>query len=259
MHKVLIYSDEGVNGGALKHLFRSLQQELDPQLYFLERVDAKGLIESDWEREAALLIIPGGRDLFYHAKLDGAGTERIRRFVAEGGSYLGICAGAYFGCGAIEFEKGGPLEVCGERSLKFFPGSAIGPAYGPNKYSYLDARGVEAAKISVQAGECAVYFNGGCLFSPEAQHPGVNVVSRYLDLPGKPPAILAIEWGKGLAVLSGVHFEYLPRLLSRSDPYLNAIVPLLEEMEGRRRALFRLCLERLLKKDDDKCAPFFYD
>jgi hypothetical protein len=51
---------------------------------------------------------------------------------------LGICAGAYFGAGAIEFEKGGAYEVCANRSLAFFPGYAEGPAYGKNKYRSTD-------------------------------------------------------------------------------------------------------------------------
>ena len=45
-----------------------------------------------------------------------------QEFVENGGSYLGICAGAYFACDYIEFDKNGPLEVVGPRDLKFYPG-----------------------------------------------------------------------------------------------------------------------------------------
>lgn len=242
--KILIYSDEGVDGGALKHLHRSLQQEIDPALCSLVRIDAKGLVEENWEEGARLLVVPGGRDVFYHSKLDGAGTDRIRRFVYGGGGYFGICAGAYFACCAIEFEKGGNLEVCGSRSLKFFPGIAKGPAYGLGKYSYLDAKGVEAARISSEEGDCHVYFNGGCLFDAEEHDPSVRTLSTYLDLAGRPPAVLEVQCGQGLAILSGVHIEYMPRLLSRTDPYLQAILPALESAETKRRALFRSYLQR---------------
>ena len=52
----------------------------------------------------------------------------IKDYVTGGGSYLGICAGAYYGASYIEFNKGGELEVIGARELEFFDGKAIGPA-----------------------------------------------------------------------------------------------------------------------------------
>jgi len=246
MSTVLIYSDKGVDGGALKHLYRSLQQEIDHSKCRVARIDAHGLMHTPWEGEAALLIVPGGRDVFYHASLDGVGTDRIRSYVERGGCYLGICAGAYFASGAIEFEKGGSLEVCGRRSLHFFPGIAKGPAFGPNKYSYLNCAGVEAARISSeQVGECHVYFNGGCYFDVEEKTPQVRVVGRYLDLPDTPSAVLEIPVGKGVALLSGVHIEYIPGLLDREDPHLSQVIPILESADGFRRALLRSYLVRL--------------
>lgn len=245
MKTVIIYSDVGVDGGSLKQLVRSLQQEIDPERCLLLRMDADALKNRSWEESATLLIIPGGRDIFYHASLDGEGTEKIRRYVQSGGNYLGICAGAYFACQAIEFEKGGALEVCASRSLKFFPGIAKGSAYGPNKYSYENAKGTEAAKISWEGGECHTYFNGGCLFEAEDHFPWVKTLSQYVDLPGKPPAVLEIEIGKGCALLSGVHIEYTPRLLNREDPHLAKIIPVLESAEPTRRAIFRSYLKRL--------------
>ncbi len=45
-------------------------------------------------------------DLPYCADLHGTGCTRIRAFVHAGGSYMGLCAGAYFGSSYCEFEKG---------------------------------------------------------------------------------------------------------------------------------------------------------
>jgi glutamine amidotransferase-like uncharacterized protein len=50
-------------------------------------------------------------------------------FVQGGGSYLGLCAGAYYGCARVVFEPGTPLEVVGDRELAFFPGIARGAAF----------------------------------------------------------------------------------------------------------------------------------
>jgi biotin--protein ligase len=44
-------------------------------------------------------------------------TKRIKEWVNEGGRYLGICAGGYFGCTEVIFDMGGDLEVKGTRDL----------------------------------------------------------------------------------------------------------------------------------------------
>jgi biotin--protein ligase len=69
-----------------------------------------------------LLAIGGGYDLGLIEALGVEGMANIKEYVSTGGSYLGICAGAYFACDSIEFDQGGPLEVVGERSLKFCSG-----------------------------------------------------------------------------------------------------------------------------------------
>ncbi|EFJ50700.1 hypothetical protein VOLCADRAFT_88490 [Volvox carteri f. nagariensis] len=89
--------------------------------------------------------MPGGADLPYCKHLNGHGNRLLRDYVAGGGSYLGICAGAYYACRRVEFEVGGPLEVVGDRELCFFPGAARGPAY-PG-FDYLSERGAQAAPI----------------------------------------------------------------------------------------------------------------
>ncbi len=239
MTEILIYVDQGVDGGALKQLIRSLKQEVDLSQHTIRRIDAKTLISEEWEKEALVLIVPGGRDVFYHSALDGAGTDKIRAFVESGGGYLGICAGAYFACDRIEFEKGEAIEVCGPRSLKFFSGAAKGPAYGNNRYSYESAKGAEAAHISWAEETCHIYFNGGCFFDAQETIPHTHILSRYLDLENAPPAILQIPVGKGIAILSGVHFEYQPSLFPQEDPYLAKIFPLLMKAEMGRRKIFR--------------------
>ncbi len=75
-----------------------------------------------WQENTALLVIGGGYDLGYINALKTGGTNLIRDYVIDGGSYLGICAGGYFGSSFVEFDKGGPLEVCGKRDLRFYPG-----------------------------------------------------------------------------------------------------------------------------------------
>lgn len=239
MLKILIYVDEGVDGTSLKHLKYSLKNAIDTQQCSVSRIDAKGLIETDWEEDTALLIFPGGRDVFYHASLDGSGTDRIAHWVKNAGNYLGICAGAYFASAEIEFEKGGFLETCGKRSLQFFPGTAVGSAYGRDKYSYENTKGVEAAFISSDLGNCRVYFNGGCFFDLKEPSPHITTLGKYLDLETHPTAVVKIQHGQGKAILSGVHIEYIPELLNKDDSHLVSVIPALEETNTLREELFR--------------------
>ncbi len=245
MQQILVYVDQGVDGMALKQVIKSLSREFAGKI---QRIGAQEIIEGGWEDKTSLLVIPGGRDIFYHRLLDGPGTTRIRAFVEKGGNYLGICAGAYFGCSAIEFEKGGAYEVLGPRSLSFFPGIAQGPAYGKGKYRPDTPSGVEAAYIQWKKEEpFHVYFNGGCRFIGAQGQPRTQVLGKYMDLEGESAAIVQCFHGKGQAILSGVHLEYSTHFLP-TKPYLEKVHPLLKQGEENRRKILReiLCLCRLL-------------
>jgi biotin--protein ligase len=248
MQQVIVYVDQGVDGIALKHTVKTLNQEIDHTRFELQRADANRLKTTDWEKETALIVIPGGRDVYYHACLDGIGTEKIRGFVENGGAYLGICAGAYFACSVIEFEKGGVLEVCGQRSLSFFPGMAQGPAYGKNRYSYDGLHGLEAANISWKNEAFHAYFNGGCHFAKAAEYPHVSVLSSYLDLDQNPAAVISCQVGLGKAILMGVHLEYNTTALHRQNPYIERIYSKLQQGENHRKQVFREILNELLDR-----------
>lgn len=248
MQQIIVYVDKGVDGVSLKHTVKSLQQEVDTTRYPIVRMDAAGLKEKSWEKETALVVFPGGRDVYYHAALDGKGTDKIRTFVAEGGTYLGICAGAYFAATSIEFEKGGSLEVCDKRSLMLYPGTAEGPAYGKNKYRYDGLQGIEAAHIAwKEKSRFHSYFNGGCRFLNANNYPNVKILGSYLELEGDPAAVVLCHVGKGLAILSGVHLEYSAAMLHRNNPYIERVLPLLEKGEASRKSVFREILSECLQ------------
>ena len=52
--------------------------------------------------DCSLLIIPGGYTARYVDALGKEGFEQIREFVAGGGGYIGICAGAYIAARRVE-------------------------------------------------------------------------------------------------------------------------------------------------------------
>lgn len=198
MKKIYIYCDEGASAKSVKKTARALK--LLSKSYALS--SARTLLED--LKSASLLIMPGGRDIPYDRALDGEKTEAIRQFVIEGGGYLGICAGAYFGSSFVDFDRGGSLEVIEERSMKFFSGTAIGPELEKGKFCYDSEKGAKLTPIFFKEKSYSVYYNGGCSFEGGFK----ETLGIYEET--KRPAIIKCLVGNGLVILSGVHIEYEP-------------------------------------------------
>lgn len=168
------------------------------------------------------LIIPGGRDLSYLKSFGEEGCDIIVKFVHHGGSYLGVCAGAYFAAEFCEFERGRCLEVIGKRFLGFWKGKAVGSV--SEGFEYKGNRGEKLMKILVlgndEAGFCCKgYVNGGCAFVQESfdmRSSDTEVLARYCgrvlsrfgnNREGLPAAVAVNVESKGRVVLTGIHPE----------------------------------------------------
>lgn len=244
---ILLYSDSGV-GPYLRSL---IEKECKRRNHLVTLCTSDTLLNTDWEHTTKLLIMPGGRDIPYMQKLAGKGNERIHSFVTNGGSYLGICAGAYYGAQRICFDKGQPLQVCQERELAFFPCLAKGPAFGPGTFAYNSEKGSRAALIEYSSKTLSVqtriFYNGGCYFVGAENHKNVEVLARYKELADTPAAIVCCSVGKGKAVLSGLHFEQGSNDLLANNPFHNMLLPALTEAESDRNKLFDDILLHLLR------------
>lgn len=174
----------------------------------------------------AMLVMPGGADMGYCRTLNGAGNRRITQFVRNGGRYLGLCAGGYYGCKSCEFEVGDKtMEVIGDRELAFYPGICRGGAFpGFVYHSEAGARAaeVEVAEVALSTGTVTVpstfrsYYNGGGVFVDAASlaDKGVEVLASYtekLNVDGGEgaAAVVYCKVGNGAAVLTGPHPEYV--------------------------------------------------
>ncbi|WIA30489.1 hypothetical protein OEZ86_000573 [Tetradesmus obliquus] len=141
---VYVYRGEGAGWRSVRSTFESLQRLL-PKQYEVSTLTAAELVDGSWTAEAALLVMPGGADLPYCNRLNGKGNSIIQGFVRAGGSYLGLCAGAYYASSCVQFEQGSRLQVLGYRELGFFPGIACGAAY-PG-FDYQTEAGAVAADV----------------------------------------------------------------------------------------------------------------
>ena len=92
------------------------------------------------------------------------------------------------------------------------------------------------------------YFNGGGHFTDptgERQQSCYEVIGRYKDLDSRPVAAVKCCVGQGMAVLSGVHLEYDPFLLSDDSPRLKSLLPILRRSDGQRQRCLRQVLQML--------------
>jgi len=133
------------------------------------------------------------------------GYAKIQDFVSSGGTYVGICAGAYFACTDIEFEKGNPKHeiIKTELNLDLCDGKAVGTLFGD--FDERVAFDVEIDWTEYTRTECMlVKYLGGCWFE-DIRTKNVDIVARYRY--NDRPAVIRFPYGRGNVVLSGAHIE----------------------------------------------------
>ncbi|SCU92747.1 LANO_0E01970g1_1 [Lachancea nothofagi CBS 11611] len=252
---VLVYNGPGVSPDSVKHTVITLRRLLEP-FYAVSTVNAKVLQTEPWAGKTSALVFPGGADLPY-TKECAAVMPQIKKFVSkQGGSFIGFCAGGYFATDRVEFALGDPmLEVVGKRELKFFPGAGRGPAF--HGFKYNSEAGAHAARLRLPNGEeFKTYYNGGCVFADAEKYDNVEVLAHYsepLDVPFTEgssklgAAVVLCQVGKGRALLTGPHPEYVPQLLQRrhDHDYNSSIVDALMEHESARLKFMKDILTKL--------------
>ncbi|KAI8097635.1 biotin-protein ligase [Halteromyces radiatus] len=277
---ILLYRDRGTAPNSVRQTYQSLKALLG-HAYDIIHVDATVLRSEPWETHCAMLVIPGGRDLPYCQDLQGEPNQRIRQYVENGGRYLGICAGAYYGSSFIEFEKNDPImSVCGSRELKFYPGVSRGTTYPGFVYnSELGARSIPillnqsllSPFYEQSLGNNAhaflnssihMYYNGGGYFvqadryAKDNNNSGVKVeVLARFEYPGictdetHPAAVVQCHIGQGHALLIAIHPEYdaVPSDLENPDATdaLKAIIKDLIQSKVDRKLFLRAVFARM--------------
>ncbi|QLL31628.1 hypothetical protein HG536_0B04920 [Torulaspora globosa] len=251
---VLVYNGPGTTPGSVKHTTQTLRHFLEPY-YAVSTISSKALQTEPWMSKASAIVFPGGADLPY-VKECRMVIPKIRDFVErQGGLFIGFCAGGYFGTSRVEFAQGDPaMEVTGNRDLKLFPGISRGPAF--DGFRYNSEEGARPCPLILPDGtEFATYFNGGPLFVDADEFNNTEVLARYKETPdvayydsssktaeAGPAAVVLCSVGKGKALLTGPHPEFIPRLLERTDDvhFLSKVVNVLKENEAKRLSFLKM-------------------
>ena len=242
---ILIY-DDGVQNNS--HLMRALNKIFPTKTV---RFCGAWDIQNDILNGIKLLIMPGGADLYFCEKLNGACNTKIRDFVAAGGSYLGLCAGAYYACASLNWNHG---EIDGARELALYEGHATGPIHDfiEDTDNIYDTSWINAALITTKTESFMALYNGGPIFT-EPTDKNATVIARYHDLNGAPPAIISGVYGKGRYTLSSPHIEKfghllwdgLYRHLNKSYEHNKKVMTTLSPYENKQNQFFKTIIEEL--------------
>jgi glutamine amidotransferase-like uncharacterized protein len=239
---IFVYADEGVGVNSLNDALNFFSSKTDYKVLPIYAID---IISGEWQENAALLVFPGGADLKYSKKLNGLGNKMIYDYVAGGGTFLGICAGAYYASAFVDFARDTNMAIIGPRELKFFPGTCFGPMYTTTTFDdRRDAKSIyitwKDQKYNQPLGfnqEAPVYYFGGGYFENAMQYPQTQILASY-DCCQQYPAIVSNKVGLGRAILSSVHFEYQPKYVPETDEnFKNEIMAINRELKTNHLAL----------------------
>jgi len=241
--KIVIYQDDGVGAFGVQCLLRTFK------IFDVRLCSAVDVIDGTIFDSADLFIMPGGADLPYCQKLNGLGNAKIRQFVESGGTYLGFCAGAYYGCRAIEYHKGRPDEICGFRELAFTDAIAVGSLYDLAAPYDQTLRSAAIIPITTHGDQkIHVFYHGGPTFHFSSIVPDKTLV--HAVYPNGQPAIIETQVGKGRSILSGVHLEFGIDDLNTypvKDEIERRLIPVLQEQLDESAA--KSYLMQLIKED----------
>ncbi len=226
---IVIYQDEGVGEFGVKCLQKFFKND-DVWL-----ANAEAIIDGRVLHMADIFVIPGGADLPYCKKLNGEGNDNIRAYVEDGGTYLGICAGAYYACNTLKFHEGREDEITGKRELDFANAVAVGSL--PELAPYYDLTVKSAAAANIRLPDDSIltgFYHGGPKFN--LKDDSANIIARYEDIQGKPPAIIETYVGDGRTILLGVHLEMIAQDLldfpMTSDEERKWMEPIIKKIES---------------------------
>lgn len=246
--KVLIYQDYGC--ADVRLLESALKTYFEPRGCQVGFTDAAEIIKNNALNDEVLaFFIPGGAGTPFRHKLEYLGNDKIRSYVENGGIYYGICAGAYYACRQTVFEADIPeLKIIQQCGLNLVDGNAVGTLHKElhiSPYAKSAAAAAAVELIWADTGEKhTAHYHGGPYFQVETEE-NCRVLAYY-DLNPPLPAIISKKFGRGTAVLSGVHYEDDGKTMLRSvhqlQPDFDAAVQVarkLCETEPSRLQMFR--------------------
>ena len=198
-----LYVGKGTWDAGKEHL----KMFLSERGYTYRSLTAKDILDGVLIRSGVrLLIMPGGESWEYLKELGAAGADLIRGFVAQGGGYLGICAGAFY---ATSHREGG--YATGPYGIGLLEGTAYdGTALKTPPFieGMMDLNFPQTALLQGLQAQFRIVMFGGPSFryaKDEAQKKEISVLARFQKI--DEPGMITFHFGRGRVFLSGPHLE----------------------------------------------------
>lgn len=198
--RVALYIGRGTWGVGKSQFKKFLKQNQ----YSYEVISARQILDGKLnQKKFDILIMPGGKSWKYLEDLGFQGAKEIKKFVADGGGYFGICAGAYF---AVS-QRYGPSD----KPLDYGIGLLEGVAVDGTALSISPFRG---GMMSIDTyypqfkNRFEVLMLGGPSFEyseSEMQKKNIQVLGSISPI--NSPTMIFFNYGKGRVFLSGPHME----------------------------------------------------
>ncbi len=254
--KVLIYNDNGVFD--ISNLKNSLKNHFIKHDVSVDTINARELLAKQKlnNEEVVAFFMPGGIANEYYKKLFGEGNKIIQDYVNLGGTYFGICAGAYYACKNVEFETEIPeSRLSMNYGLDLVNGVARGTMYKEFDILPFSKRPESVAVVKLKGKKLmsnyAAIYHGGPFFDEFGED--CKVLANYCcDSKNEYPAIMSLPYGDGNVILSGVHFETGADDLETLKPYLyknKSYMELLKNLkkgEKARKKLFKSLMTKIM-------------
>lgn len=205
--KVGLYAGNGPRANGMAEYMRMINDSPDLELTLLDANDIRsGALDG-----LDLVIIPGGDSRTEKRDLGPKGAEQIRKFLRNGGGYIGSCAG----CCLLMDEVMDP-----ERGIGIIPYHRTGSKGGYLMPVKVNKKG--AAALGVEAKNYTIRYHGGPVLEPSTNliaDASFEIWGTYEEDFGKPGskpemagrgAMVGGTYGKGRVFAFSVHPENFP-------------------------------------------------
>ena len=202
--KIGLFVDDGCRNIGVLNWAKLIDRSPETELILLDAPDlAAGKLAG-----IDVLLCPGGGSARQLRAMQEAGRNAVRRFVADGGNYLGICAGCY-------------NILNNESRLQMLPYDYDLDAVGKTAHLAVELNKPGARRLGVKAGTYVIRYSGGPIMHETAPLDGGesetlavfrSSVSEFECAPHDfrgTPAIISGTYGKGKVIASSVHPESL--------------------------------------------------
>ncbi len=202
--RVGLFKDAGSAGKGVPRVTELLEQTDDIKVTHLTGKDIANGILTNFD----VVIFTGGSGSKQAASLGENGREEVRRFVRNGGGYIGICAGAYLACSGFDWGIG------------VLNAKTVSPKWMRGKGNVeMDMTSKGEKLTSLPSGKSEVLYANGPIIQPDDKTgiPAYEPIAFFrteLAKNGTPegvminsPALVRGNFGKGRVLVSSPHPE----------------------------------------------------